>query len=256
MKEYKLHSHGKDWYHFRYDLTNTMESFSITYLHDGTIVMHGDYGCLAVQREWFPNNCDYGFPSKDSGIGYFAEKVVRAEDSQKIREWTHENTVKDLKDAIQQYGDNYEEHDVYYNAYLHMLKELESIEYSEHEFAEEFMKFDIDTDAWSDMGIDYTDIFKHKFECMKSVSDIILQTIQDDNSIDNDCFDVGTFVYHIADQRINIMKLLIIDTLSDGWFCCQYIHHRMLNITPQRKFHESELEIIRIANDHAQGEVE
>lgn len=178
MKEYKLHSHGKNWYHFRSDLTNTMESFSITYLHDGTIVMHGDYGCLAIQREWFPRHRDYGFPSKDSGIGYFAEKVVRASDSQKIQEWTHENAVKDLKDAIQQYADDDEEHDIYYSAYVHMLKELESIEYSEHEFAEEFMIFDIDTDAWSDMGIDYTDIFKHKFECMKSVSDIILQTIQ------------------------------------------------------------------------------
>ena len=60
----------------------------------------------------------------------------------------------------------------------------------------------------------------------------------------NDKLDVGNFAYHIADPKTDIMKLLIIDTLSDGWFCCQYINYRILQITPRRKFHISELETI------------
>ena len=184
MKEYKLHSHGKNWFHFRADLTHTMESFSITYLHDGTVVMHGDYGTLAWQRDWFPEHLDYGFPHKGTYIGYFAEKIVRAEDSQHIREWTQDNAIRDLKEAILQYIDDGDEFDDCYHAYVEMLAKMEDVEYSEHEFVEEFMEHDIDSEDWSDMGIDYTEIFRHKFECLISVYDVIMECVKK-NTVDH-----------------------------------------------------------------------
>jgi len=45
MTKFELHSHahGDNWFHFRNDLGSVMESFSVTYCHDGTVCMTGDY---------------------------------------------------------------------------------------------------------------------------------------------------------------------------------------------------------------------
>ena len=177
MKEYKLHSKGVNWFHFRLDQKSSMESFSITYCHDGTVCMHGDYGCLAWQREWFPKHLDYGFPAESTGIDYFASKVVRASDSQKIREWTQENAIKDIKNTLKTYiEDGDDDDDQYLKAFTEMLEKMKSCEYNQHEFSEEFLEYDIDTDSWVDIGIDYTDIFKHKFKCLKFVQNQILNS--------------------------------------------------------------------------------
>ena len=179
MNEYNLHSKGDNWFHFRLKLNSSMESFSVTYCHDGTVFMHGDYGCLAWQREWFPEHFDYGFPAELTGIDYFASKVVRASDSQKIREWTHENAIKDIENTLKTHIEDGDD-DQYLKAFTEMLEKMKSCEYSQHEFSEEFFEYDIDTDSWGDVGIDYTDIFKHKFKCLKSVSDKILNAINSD----------------------------------------------------------------------------
>ncbi len=103
MNDYKLHSRGENWFHFRKDLNSVMESFSITYCHDGTVVMTGDYGCLVWRREYFSDRVDYGFPSKETWIGYFAEKVVRAEDDQNIKFWKRELAAEEIKEDIETY---------------------------------------------------------------------------------------------------------------------------------------------------------
>ena len=177
MKDYKLHSKGDNWFHFRSDKKSAMESFSVTYCHDGTVCMHGDYGCLAWQREWFPNHLDYGFPAELTGIDYFASKVVRASESQKIREWSQENAIKDIENTLKTYIKNGDDDDdEYFKAFTEMLEKLKSCEYAEHEFATDFFDYDIDTDSWSDVGIDFTDIFIFKFNCLKSVSYQILNS--------------------------------------------------------------------------------
>lgn len=181
MKEYNLHSKGDNWFHFRSDQNSTMESFSITYCHDGTVCMHGDYGCLSWQRSWFPEQFDYGFPAELTGIDYFASKIVRASDSQKIREWTQENATKDIENTLKTYiEDGDHDDDPYLKAFTEMLEKMKSYEYNQHEFSEEFFAYDIDTDSWVDIGIDYTGIFKHKLKCLKSVSDKILNAINSD----------------------------------------------------------------------------
>ena len=180
MKEYKLHSHGDNWVHFRSDQKSSIESFSVTYCHDGTVCMHGDYGCLAWQREWFPKQFDYGFPAELTGISYFASKVVRASDSQKIEEWTQERAIKDIENVIKQCIEDGDDTDSEFNAFNGMHDKLKSCEYTEHEFGEEFFAYDIETESWSDVGIDYTDIFKHKFECLKQVSEQILNVLRSD----------------------------------------------------------------------------
>lgn len=103
MTNFKLHSKGENWFHFRKNLNSAMESFSITYSHDGTICMTGDYGCLSWQRDLFPKQLDYGFPRKDTDIEYFAEKVITAEQGQKIKSWKYELAKEEIKKDIETY---------------------------------------------------------------------------------------------------------------------------------------------------------
>ena len=98
--EYILHSRGEEWFHFRIAPESLIESFSVTYCHDGTVFMTGDLGCLTWRRPWFPDRPDYGFPSDESGIGYFAEKVVRSDSEQKIHEWTTDKAMWDMREAM------------------------------------------------------------------------------------------------------------------------------------------------------------
>lgn len=104
MREFKIHSIGDNWYHFRSNMHSSMESFSITYTHDGTVVMTGDMGVLAWQRRIFPDNPDYGFPDKNTGLAYFSEKIVRAEEAQKIRTWDREEAKKDILSSMDCYN--------------------------------------------------------------------------------------------------------------------------------------------------------
>jgi len=177
MKEYNLHSHGDNWFHFRSNQNSSMESFSVTYCHDGTVCMHGDYGCLAWQREWFPEHFDYGFPAELTGIDYFASKVVRASESQKIKEWTQENAIKDIEVMLKRWVEDGDDTNAEFKFLQTMLNNLKSVEYGEHEFINEVMDEDIDTEMWCDIGVDYTDIFKFKFNCLKLASDQILKEL-------------------------------------------------------------------------------
>lgn len=176
-KKYELHSYGLNWFHFRSKQTSTIDSFSVTYCHDGTVVMHGDYGCLAWQRNWFPKHIEYGFPCESTGIDYFASKVVRASDSQKIKEWKQKTAVSDIEAYIK-YSIEYGDDDDDFNSFNEILVNLKSCEYNESEFVSECFERNIDSEAWSEFGIDYTNIFKHKFECLKAVSAQILNVVE------------------------------------------------------------------------------
>lgn len=182
MDKYLLHSHAPDnsWFHFRKDLNSAMESFSITYAHDGTVCMTGDYGCLSWRREWFSGRTDYGFPSEATFIGYFSEKVVRAEQDQKIRTWKKSIAIKDIEGMIQE-AQKEEEDDIIeaLEDVMGQLDYFEDGEYGYIQMLEAFTKVNcrLDSEDYYGFGKCYTDMFIMKFKMLCSVSDQIIEVV-------------------------------------------------------------------------------
>lgn len=180
MDKYKLHSHGDNWFHFRKDLDSAMESFSVTYCHDGTVCLTGDYGCLCWQRAYFPDKPDYGFPNKQSGIGYFAEKVVRAEEDQKIKTWKKDLAIREINESIEQRKseDALKEIQTLQDI-LDQLDYFESGEYGYIQMLEAFGKTNthIEPETFCDYGRCFTDVFVQRYEKLISVSDQILEVV-------------------------------------------------------------------------------
>jgi hypothetical protein len=177
---YQLHSSCENWFHFRKDLNSMMESFSVTYCHDGTVCMTGDYGCLSWRREWFSGRIDYGFPGRLSGIGYFAGKVVRAEEDQKIKTWKRELAVKEIDEAIANKDGGWSEtHIKTFKNVSDRMNYFEDGEYGHIQMIEAFNDADggIESESFVDIGVGYTDSFKWKYDLLTSVSDQILQAV-------------------------------------------------------------------------------
>jgi len=175
---YILYSKGENWFHFRNDPNSAMESFSITYCHDGAVCMTGDMGCLVWQREYFPKTPDYGFPYSATGIDYFAEKIVRAEEAQVIRSWNRDAAIREITDALREYQD--EESRGVLSRVNDRLSGFESGEYGRVQMLEEFYDtpHDIDCEEICEFGVGYSDMFKLRFELLRSVSDVILEYIE------------------------------------------------------------------------------
>lgn len=74
-KKFKLTKREGNQFYFQEKPGTMCFSFLVSYLIDGTCVMSGDLGCLTWKRSCFPKGLDYGFPNKETGIGYFAEKI-------------------------------------------------------------------------------------------------------------------------------------------------------------------------------------
>lgn len=179
-QEFKLHSSGENWFHFRLNQDSAMESFSITYCHDGTVVMHGDYGVLAWQREFFPERLDYGFPNKDTWIGYFAEKVVQAEHDQNIRTWKKEDAIVEIKKKIEEYQE--EEDNLTVAGLKEVLEELDYFEDGDYGYIQMLEVFNskcglLESETFTTFGRCYTEAFERKFEMLVSVSEQILDVI-------------------------------------------------------------------------------
>ena len=187
MEKFKLHSRGENWFHFRRDMGSLIESFSITYCHDGTVCMTGDMGCLVWQREYFPKKPDCGFPFEGTGIEYFAEKIVRASEIQIIKEWDKELAEQEIKAAIEErIAESEAESDKSYEADIKVLEEVldrmamfETGEYGYFEMLVAFgeVKHDIESEEWCEYGRRYSKYFEMRFELLKSVSDQILESV-------------------------------------------------------------------------------
>lgn len=167
VEQFKLHSQGMNWFHFRKKLGSLIESFSVTYCHDGTVCMTGDMGCLTWRRIFFTEKLDYGFPYKGTGIGYFAEKVVRGGECQIITEWDKELAEKQIKDAIEECkADKLDEYDI---------KALEEV-YDRLGGFEDYVYGYVDGE-WCEYGRRYSKSFEMRFELLKSVSDQIIEAV-------------------------------------------------------------------------------
>jgi len=159
-----------------------MESFSVTYCHDGTVCMTGDYGCLCWQRGFFPEKPDYGFPNKLSGIGYFAEKVVRAEQDQNIKTWKKDLAIREINESIEQRKSE-DPDDKEIQTLQDMLNQLDCFEdgvYGLIQMLEAFGKTNtrIEPETFCDYGRCYTDAFVQRYEKLISISDQILEAIK------------------------------------------------------------------------------
>lgn len=178
MRDFRLHSHGPDWFHFRVDQNSAMESFSVTYVHDGTCVMTGDMGVLAWQRRIFPDKADYCFPTKDTGIHYFSEKVVRAGEAQNIYVWDKEGAKKDILSSVDDYDPEHHPKELLaLKSVYDQVDGFEDGEYGRVQMYEAFSAEDQNIegeDMWS-FGQRFTPEFKMRFEMLQSVSDQILE---------------------------------------------------------------------------------
>lgn len=184
MKKFKLHSRGENWFHFRKKFGSLIESFSITYCHDGTVCMTGDMGCLVWRREYFPKIPDYGFPFEDIGIEYFAEKIIRAEECKVIKEWNKELAELEIKAAIEERrieGMDFIEDIAALELVLDRMAYFETGEYGYFEMIIAFgnLKHNIESEEWCEYGNRYSKVFKNRFNLLKSVSDQILEAVDD-----------------------------------------------------------------------------
>lgn len=170
--DYELIEEGENFWHFREDPESIMESFTVTLIHDGTVVLTGDYGVLAFRREYFPKDlkCLIGFPNEKTDIGYFAGKVCRHGCPFKIEDWFVDVAVEELKEHLKDY---YADEGCSDKDKHELLEEIKHIEYGGdvglHEMLEILYKFDNDGD-WTDgriIGVDYTHRFKFYFELLK-----------------------------------------------------------------------------------------
>lgn len=182
MDDYKLHSQGENWFHFRPAayMDSITRSFSVTFCHDGTVCMTGDMGCLVWRREYIGSNrTDYGFPNEETGIDYFAEKISRGHQEQKIKEWDCGRAEIEINGAIAANKEYVSEEQIqglinvrdklrYFEpgdmGFFQMVEELSSIPEGDSELLDDF-------------GMDYSKSFKMKFELLKSVSDLILDAV-------------------------------------------------------------------------------
>ncbi len=181
LDEYKLHSKGENWFHFRVKPTEYNKSFSVTYCHDGTVCMTGDMGTLTFQRLYFPSTFDYGFPNDKTNIGYFAEKVGRSDAAHNIKTWNVEVARDDIKEAIEtytEYGDCDKEIEVLKDV-LDSVDGLESGEYGRIQMIRLFEDetHDLESEDFCNYGDCYTESFRMKFKMLQTVSDQILEAI-------------------------------------------------------------------------------
>jgi len=177
MKEYKLfNTDGKTFFDFRSDPTSRCEGFTLTFCDDGTVVMSGDYGALCWKRNYHHEGDkefyrDYGFPNKETGISYFAEKVCQFGIEQKIKVWNKEEAIKE----VEYYIDKNNKEDV--EKFENLKQDMEFVEDNEqHEFWKSINENFDDCELLS-CGEVYSDDFKFIFEILKSISDQVLEAV-------------------------------------------------------------------------------
>lgn len=178
--KYKLfNTDGKTFFDFRSNPDSRCEAFTVSYLDDGTVVMSGDYGTLCWKRNYHRAEekdfrRDYGFPNKDTNIGYFDEKVCQFGVNQKVRAWTKEKAEKDLKEFIKEDKDS--EYAKKFKDYLkNDFRFVENFE--EVKFYQDIQEIYCDVGEY-EMGTDYTEQFKFMFQLLKGVSKQILKAVE------------------------------------------------------------------------------
>jgi hypothetical protein len=142
--------------------------------------MTGDMGCLVWQRQHFLATTDYGFPFDDTGIDYFAEKVKHSDGLQTITAWSQSLAIVDIGKALLEDRDT-DDHEALNHVY-NCLDGFESGEYGYFQMLEEFgnLTHNIECEEWCEYGMEYSKIFRMRFELLKSVSNLIMDSVKGD----------------------------------------------------------------------------
>ncbi|MDD2260615.1 MAG: hypothetical protein PHO87_06440 [Acholeplasmataceae bacterium] len=183
MSEWFIHKREGNSFYFREkSMPDTdIEGFTITYINHGYTVLTGDMGCLVWQR-YHNQDFDYGFPNKNTGIEYFAEKVTRAE-GQRTLTWTHDKAVEDVK----RYIEEFKEEDSDDECITKLEEMLECETWVDHPVIGQHQMFEDLSDVPDfdvcecGFGEDWDYHFKRKFEMVKSVSELILNEVNKSN---------------------------------------------------------------------------
>ena len=178
MEEYILADSGPNWWHFRQkkEPDAISCSFTVTAVHDGTIILTGDMGTLAVRREYFPKdkNWFFGFPDEKTSIHYFAEKVCMYP-TVNIQNWDYTRAVNEIKKYFSDM-DKDAKQGLDLDALI-VLDETFSQIFEDRKEMYEWLEDKFPGGSWHelDFGIDYKDHFKLMFELFKIWSKTLVQ---------------------------------------------------------------------------------
>lgn len=213
MTKFKLHNtDGKTFFDFRSNPESRCEGFTVSYLDDGTVVMSGDYGTLCWKRNYHHEKGefrrDYGFPSQETGIRYFDEKVCQFGIKQEVEKWDEEKAKEEIENEIlkdfkikkndyecfpdwkyysfEQIKDKFyeerpdaEEDELDKEKVMYLLKEMR-FEF-QNEMHRDLMDFDshMNTDYASEnkYGEGYVHQFEFIFKCLQEVSEQIIEAV-------------------------------------------------------------------------------
>lgn len=183
--DYYLHSREGNSFHFRRTDKDhgVFHSFTVTHTVDGTVCMTGDMGDLVWQRNYYPDGKhDYGFPYPDTGIDYFAEKLVNAFDRHVIMELSQEEFEREVREHFEDCEEQPSKDDL--GEFFKMGFE----DYGNDAILCGFMAYEALTDKfpeedwtdYDDIGLVYKSDFKHRFELLQRVSGLIRDAVMND----------------------------------------------------------------------------
>lgn len=185
MSKWFLHSRMGNSFHFKHvDHPEEITcSFTITYIDDGYTVLTGDMGCLTWCRY---RGLDYGFPGKDTNIGYFSEKVVK-ENGQTVIIWDKEKAIEDIQKYMDELWSEQDEES--HKRVRELTGMLECETWEENKNIPDVGRYQmlnalnrISYGDWYENGFGdrFDPNFTRKFEMVKSVSEMILESVKRD----------------------------------------------------------------------------
>jgi len=162
-------------------LETDLYGFTITYIKDGTALLSGDLGCLVWIRNRAVGKPDYGFPDRCTDIDLFALRCRMASEFQQIVEWTPCRAVTEIDVWIRR-----TEHFTYIPERVWVtLDEIKRIEHKNEAGKVEMYAILNEYLAgypWEkyNFGEWYTKDFYGKFEMLQSVSDLVIDQVNND----------------------------------------------------------------------------
>jgi hypothetical protein len=155
--------------------------FTVSYIRDGTALLSGDLGCLVWLRNHTVGRPDYGFPDRSTDIDLFAMRCHMASEIQQITEWTPCRAVNEIDSRIRATPQfKYIPERVWVT-----LDEIKHIEHKNDAGKVEMyaiLNEYLEGYPWEkyNFGEWYTKDFYGKFEMLKSVSDLVIDQVNND----------------------------------------------------------------------------
>lgn len=104
-RKYFVSEMGEEFWHFKSEAGMMSGSFTVSIIHDGTIIFTGDYGVIAFRRDYFPKNREplKYFPNIGVSIDYFAEKVCGIDAHDGFKKYDSEIAPTQVREALKEW---------------------------------------------------------------------------------------------------------------------------------------------------------